>query len=166
AYLFDVERPVNTRAADIHGWEFAGQYFFGDSGFGALANYTVVDGDVNFDDTADPGVNQFAIFGLSDSANAALMYENFGVSIRLAYNWRDHFLQNANVDGYHNPIYVQAYHQIDLNIAYDLSEHLSVSLEGINLTGEDTRAYARATSQIWSFEDQSARYSLGLRYRL
>ena len=44
------------------------------------------------DVTSDPNVNQFALTGLSDSANAVLMFEKFGLSARLAYNWRDEFL--------------------------------------------------------------------------
>ena len=42
-------RPVNKKEAKIHGWEFGGQYFFGDTGFGVLANYTIVKGDVGYD---------------------------------------------------------------------------------------------------------------------
>ena len=56
-----MNQPVNNQEAKIHGLEFGGQYFFGDSGFGVLANYTIVRGDVGFDDTGDPNVNQFAL---------------------------------------------------------------------------------------------------------
>ncbi len=92
-YIFNVSTPVNNQDAKIHGFEFGGQYFFGESGFGVLANYTIVDGDIGYDVTSDPNTNQFALTGLSDSANAVLMFEKFGLSARLAYNWRDQFLQ-------------------------------------------------------------------------
>ena len=62
-YTFTVSTPVNNKDAKIHGFEFGGQYFFGDSGFGVLANYTIVRGDVGFDVTSDPNVNQFALHG-------------------------------------------------------------------------------------------------------
>ena len=91
-YTFNVNTPVNNQEAKIHGFEFGGQYFFGESGFGVLANYTIVRGDIGYDVTSDPNVNQFALTGLSDSANAVLMFEKFGLSARLAYNWRDEFL--------------------------------------------------------------------------
>ena len=74
----------------------AWQHFFGDSGFGFQANATFVNGDVGYDLGADPAVAQFALEGLSDSANAVLIYEKYGLSARLAYNWRDAFL---HVDG-------------------------------------------------------------------
>lgn len=164
-YVFGVTRPVNNKEANIHGWEFGGQYFFGDTGFGVLANYTVVRGDVGFDDAANPNENQFALLGLSDSANLVLMYENFGFTVRLAYNWRDEFLSQVNVGNSRNPIYVEEYEQIDLNVSYDFNDHLSVSFEGLNLTEEDVRWHGRSKKQLWFLEDQGARYALGARYK-
>ena len=100
---FAVSQPVNTEKAKIHGFEFGGQYFFGDTGFGVLANYTIVRGDVGYENTSDPNVNQFALLGLSDSANAVLMFEKFGLSARLAYNWRDEYLQTVNFGSLEKP---------------------------------------------------------------
>ncbi|MEO8016818.1 MAG: TonB-dependent receptor [Pseudomonadota bacterium] len=164
-YIFNVNTPVNNKDAKIHGFEFGGQYFFGDSGFGVLANYTIVRGDVGYDVTSDPNVNQFALTGLSDSANAVLMFEKFGLSARLAYNWRDEFLSNINQGGFRNPIYVEAYDQIDLSVGYDVNDHIAVSFEAINLTGEDVRWHGRSVNQLWRLEDQGARYALGARYK-
>jgi TonB-dependent receptor len=165
AYMFDVTSPVNNKAAKIHGWELGGQHFFGQTGFGVQANYTIVKGDVSFNDAGDPNVNQFALLGLSDSANLVLMYEDFGFSVRLAYNWRDEFLQNTNRGNSRNPEYVEAYDQIDLSIGYDVNENLSLSLEGINLTEEDVRWHGRSENQPWYIEDQGARYAFGARYK-
>eukprot|EP00903_Cladosiphon_okamuranus_P004253 g4251.t1 len=44
-----VNKPLNNREADIDGWEFQGQHFFGDSGFGIAGSFTLVNGDVEFD---------------------------------------------------------------------------------------------------------------------
>jgi len=164
-YIFDVTRPVNNREATIHGWEFGGQHFFGETGFGVQANYTVVRGDVAFNDAGSPDVNQFALLGLSDSANLVLMYENFGFTVRLAYNWRDEFLQNANRGNDRNPEYVEEYDQIDLSVGYDVNENLSLSFEGLNLTEEDVRWHGRSINQPWYIEDQGARYAFGARYK-
>ena len=41
-YTYNVNRPVNLNKAKIHGWELGGQYFFGETGFGVSANYTIV----------------------------------------------------------------------------------------------------------------------------
>lgn len=164
-YQFDVTRPVNNKDAKIHGWELGGQHFFGQTGFGIQANYTIVKGDVSFNDAGAQDLNQFALLGLSDSANLILMYENYGFQVRLAYNWRDEFLQNTNRGNDHNPEYVEEYYQVDLSIGYDVNENLSLSLEGLNLTEEDVRWHGRSINQPWYVEDQGARYALGARYR-
>jgi TonB-dependent receptor len=164
-YIFNVSTPVNNKEAKIHGFEFGGQYFFGESGFGVLANYTIVDGDIGYDVTSDPNTNQFALTGLSDSANAVFMYEKFGISARLAYNWRDQFLQSVNQGGWRNPIFVEAYDQIDLSVGYDINEHFAISFEAINLAGEDVRWHGRSEKQLWRLEDQGSRYALGARYK-
>jgi TonB-dependent receptor len=165
-YTYSVNRPINNREAKIHGFEFGGQYFFGDSGFGILANYTVVRGDVEFDDAAPTSEDQFALLGLSDSANAVLMFEKFGFSARLAYNWRDEFLAQTNVNGSNrNPIYVEAYDQIDLSLGYDITDQLAVSLDAINVTGEDVRWHGRSVNQVMRLEDQDPRYAIGARYK-
>jgi TonB-dependent receptor len=164
-WTFAVNTPVNNKEAKIHGFEFGGQYFFGDSGFGVLANYTIVRGDIGYKVTSDPNTNQFALLGLSDSANAVLMFEKFGFSARLAYNWRDEFLQTVNRGTWRNPIFVEAYDQIDLSVGYDITDNFAVSFEAINLTGEDVRWHGRSDKQLWRLEDQGARYALGARYK-
>jgi TonB-dependent receptor len=165
--LFDfrVSTPINQEKANIHGVELAFQHFFGESGFGLQGNYTVVDGDVAFNDAGDPGVNQFALDGLSDTANATFIYEKFGFSARLAWNWRDEFLSGANRGGFTNPTYTDAYRQWDLNVSYDVSEALQVSLEAVNLTGEDVRTHGRAEIDYWFAQDLHPRYLLGARYK-
>ncbi len=165
AYLFNVNQSVNQETANIDGWEIGGQYFFGDSGFGILANYTKVNGDVSFNDAAPPSQNQFALLGLSDTANAVLMFEKFGLSARLAWNWRDEFLAAANLGNNRNPRYVESYQQFDLSVGYDINDNLSVSFEAINLTGEDIRWHGRSERQMFRLEDQFARYAIGARYK-
>jgi len=165
-FEFEVTGPINNREAKIHGFEIAAQHFFGDTGFGIQANYTIVEGDVEIDVGADPGVDQFALVGLSDTANFTLIYENYGLSARLAYNWRDEFLQQTNRGGgSRNPVFVEAYGQLDLNVSYDVTEQLVVSFEGINLTGEDLRHYGRDDSNLWYAQELDPRYIVGARYR-
>jgi TonB-dependent receptor len=161
-YIYKVSKPANVHSAMLHGWEFGGQYFLGDTGFGILANYTKVDGDVHYDNAGDPSVDQFALTGLSDSANAVLMYEKYDFSVRLAYNWRAAFLTAASAT---NPTYVDQYHQLDLSVNYNLNDHLSFQFEGINLTGENVRWYGRTGKQFVRVVDQQPRYGRGVRYK-
>jgi TonB-dependent receptor len=164
-YMFDVNRPVNQNAAKLHGWELGGQYFLGDTGFGLFANYTFVDGDVGFDNTVIDR-DQFALLGLSDAANLMLMYEKYGWSVRLAWNWRDEYLIAANQNGSNrNPFYVEEYDQWDFNVNYSFNDQWSVGFEAINLTGEDVRWHGRSEKQVIKLIDQSPRYMVGVRYK-
>ncbi len=156
--------PINNRDATIRGAEFALQHFFGDTGFGVQFNYTHVDSNRKFDDFADPGEEQFALVGLSDTANVVLMYENYGVEARLAYNWRDEFLRQTNQGGSNNPVYVDAYAQLDLSVAYNINDNLSVFFEGLNLTEENVRWRTRDSRMTQYLEQHGARYMVGVRY--
>ncbi|MDU0355494.1 TonB-dependent receptor [Paraglaciecola aquimarina] len=159
-YEFLTSRPVNNKDANIYGAEIAAQHFFADTGFGLQANYTLVRGDVKYDNTAAPTVSQFALTGLSDTANMVAMYEKDGWQARLAYNWRDEFLQSAGTE----PRYVEAYSQWDFTVSYDVMEDLTVTLAGINITNEDQRVNGRSVNTPYNVTDLGARYTLGARY--
>jgi TonB-dependent receptor len=164
-FNFSVNTPINNKDAEIYGVEIAGQYFFGRTGFGLAASYTLVRGNVGIDVAADPNVDQFALVGLSDTANVTLIYEKYGISARLAYNWRAKFLSQLNRDSYHNPVYTAPYGQLDLNVSYDITKNIAVSFEGINLTEEGVRTYGRDPSNTWYLAEGSARYLVGARFK-
>ena len=163
--IFRVQQPINEREGNVNGWELSWQHFFGDTGFGFAANYTIVEGDVEADDAIDPNANQFALVGLSDTANLTLIYENYGFAARVAYNWRDAFLNATNQGGGNSPQYTDEYGQIDASLSYDLTDNIQLMFEGINLNGEDTVQYRRKKSMfIWGYENEP-RYAFGARYR-
>nr|WP_010130634.1 TonB-dependent receptor [Microbulbifer agarilyticus] len=166
---FTVLAPVNARTAKIDGFEFAVQHMFGDSGFGGIVNFTTVNGDIaydNFNTNKGEGVeNQFALLGLSDSFNVVGFYDKNGIQARLAYNWRDDFLNSTfDGNGERNPVYTEAYGQLDANVSYDIQDNFSVFVEGINLTDETQRLYGRAENMVIGAIQSGARYNLGVRY--
>jgi len=161
-----VNQPVNNRDAGIDGFEFQGQHFFGDTGFGVAASYTLVNGDVEFNVAGDPSVSQFALPGLSDTANLTLIYEKEGLTARLAYNWRDEFLASSNDgSGFNNPIFVEEYAQLDLSVGYEVNDQLSLSFAGINLTEESSRSFARSRSDLLFLRENAARFYVGASYK-
>ncbi|MBU4436479.1 MAG: TonB-dependent receptor, partial [Alphaproteobacteria bacterium] len=164
-FNFQVSQPINNRTGKIHGFEVAAQHFFGDTGIGIAGAYTLVRGDVDFNIGADPSQDQFALLGLSDTANATLIYDKNGLSARLAYNWRDRFLQQTNRGGSRNPVFVAPFGQLDFNVSYDVTEKLALSLEGINLTRESLRTYGRSEHELWFAQELDRRILLGARYR-
>jgi TonB-dependent receptor len=157
--------PVNIEKATVDGWEFVIQHDFGESGFGVIANATIVDSDVGYDDL---GLSQqFVITGLSDSANFVGYYEKYGLSVRLAYNWRDKFLAGtgqANV-GAGPPTYVNEYEQWDLAANYWITDNLQVFTDVINLTDETIHVYGRSDLQTLFATQTGRRYNVGLRYK-
>ena len=164
-FNFQVSKPINNKTGKIHGFEIAAQHFFGDTGFGVSGAYTMVRGDVAFDNGASPSQDQFALLGLSDTANATLIYDKNGISARIAYNWRDKFLAATNRGGSRNPVYTAPFGQLDINVSYDVTPKLAISLEGINLTKESLRTYARDENQLWFAQELDRRILLGARYR-
>ena len=165
-FQFAVQQPVNNRTGEIHGVELAGQYFLGTTGFGVAGSYTMVNGDVEIDVGADPSVDQFALLGLSDSYNVTLIYENYGFSARLAYNWRDKFLAATNRGGGdRNPVFVAPFGTLDLNISYDVTDRIALAFEAINLTSEPVVTYGRDRSNLWFAQELKPRFIFGARYR-
>ncbi|MDH4126702.1 MAG: TonB-dependent receptor [Gammaproteobacteria bacterium] len=162
-YQFAMALPVNNQTANIDGWEVAWQHFFGDTGFGLQANATIVNGDIAFDNGAPPTFDQFALEGLSDSANLILVWENESFGARVAYNWRDKFLNRTNVGNF-NPQYMDEHGQLDLNFSYNVNDHLSLSLDGINLTEEGVVARGRTDHIVYFAKEYDARWVLSARY--
>lgn len=162
---FQVTRPVNNNSAVIDGFELAWQHFFGETGFGYQANYTIVDGDIGFDVGGAIDLDQFALEGLSDTANLVLIYEKDGLSTRIAYNWRDEFLSQVNRGaGNRNPLFIDKFEQIDINVSYEINDDLSISLDVINLTEEGQRQFGRSYNNVFFVQEADRRFVLSANY--
>ncbi|MFX4227959.1 MAG: TonB-dependent receptor domain-containing protein [Porticoccaceae bacterium] len=162
-YTFQTALPVNNKTANIDGYEIAVQHFFGDTGFGIQANATLVSGDIAFDNSAPPNFDQFALEGLSDSANLILVWENDTFGARIAYNWRDAFLDQANAGNY-LPRYTDEHSQLDVNFSWNVTDQFALSLDGINLTEEGVYQYGRTYNQTYITSEADARWVLAARY--
>jgi TonB-dependent receptor len=160
---FEITTPTNSdQKAKIHGWEFNVQHSFWNTGFGAILNYTIVNGSAEFDNSLPSTVFQFALEGLSDSANAVLFYDKYGIQARLAYNWRDKFLASSGSG--RNPSYVEAYGQLDGSLSYEFRQGFTVFVEGINLTGSSRRGHLRHKNNVTFVSPGYARYTAGVRF--
>lgn len=160
---FRITTPVNSdQTATIEGWEFALQHSFWDTGFGVILNYTIVNGDATYDNTKPAAlpVPQFALTGLSDSANAVAFYDKNGLQARVAWNWRDEFLQGSGP----NPTYIEEYWQIDASASYEFVPGLTAFAEVINLTGEGRRGHLRSKNNVTFVQPGFARYAAGVRF--
>jgi len=163
---FLISTPVNQRSDTLDGFEISVQHMFGHSGFGISANYTKVDSGLRYDNLSLE--DQYPMAGLSDSANLVVFYDKHHWQIRAALSWRDEFLstdggQTGSVAT--DPYYTESYRQLDFNATYLVNEHLSVFVEGLNLTDETQRRYIRHPNMLADASQTGTRYMFGLRYR-
>lgn len=153
---------VNEDKASLKGAEVNWQHMLG-NGLGLQANYTYVKSDLTYNNLGQG--NQFALIGLSNSANLVGIYEDQHWSVRLAYNWRGQFLASVADNGKPNPAYVEPYGQVDLSVGYNIDKNLSLSLEAINLTDQHMRTHGRTDQQVLTVTTGGPRYMLGARYK-
>ncbi|MES2900483.1 MAG: TonB-dependent receptor [Pseudomonadota bacterium] len=160
---FEITSYSNQKQASLNGLELNLQHMFGNSGFGISANYTYVDTGTKYDNKSVG--EQFAITGLSNSANLVGIFENAKWDVRVAYNWRDEFLSGTFDGAGPNPNYVEAYGQLDVAVGYKYTDKLSFSLEAINLTDEYQRVHGRTKSQALYVTQNGPRYMVSARYK-
>jgi len=158
---FITTQPTNSdQKAKLWGWEFAIQHSFWETGFGAIVNYTVVQSDTKFDNTKRYTVPQFAVNGVSNSANAVLYYDKHGLQARVAYNWRAGFLGGYGFD----PYYVNSYGQWDMSASYEIKKGFTVFAEGINITNADRKGHQRNNQTVYFAAPGYARWAGGARF--
>jgi TonB-dependent receptor len=155
---------ANQKSATVKGAEINVQHMFGRSGFGVQANYTYVSSPTTYDNANTN--DQFAILGLSNSANLVGLFENQDWSVRVAYNWRGEFLAST-VDGggRASPVYTDAYGQTDISIGYTYNKNLSFQVEAINLTDSTQRQHGRTQAATLNVTQAGPRYMIGARYK-
>ncbi len=161
AAWFDVARPVNGRTAVVDGLELSAQHLFGKTGWGLQANYSQVDSNAELDKY---NVNsKFALTGLSGARNLVLFYEKGALQWRLAWNYREGFLQSLEQPLSTEPTYVSPYKQWDMSASYQVTSQLSIFFEGINLTDEIVHKHGRFANQLLLIQDTGSRFAVGFR---
>ena len=131
---YRVTRPGNTGDGSLKGFEVGYQQFYDFlpgflKGLGLQANYTYMDGNTT---NLDTGI-ELPITGLSkQSYNIIGLYVHGKISARLAYNWRDEFLDVRNIAAGYD-LHVDKTSQLDGQVNYKINEKFTVSLEGVNL---------------------------------
>jgi iron complex outermembrane recepter protein len=140
--VYRVTRPGNTGDGSLKGFELGYQQFYDFlpgllKGFGLQANYTYMDGDTT---NVDTGL-ELPITGLSkQSFNVVGLYVRGPLSARLAYNWRDDFLDVRNIAAGYD-LHVNTTKQLDGQLTYRLNDKFTVSLEGVNLLDTEFKDY-------------------------
>ena len=132
--VYRVTRPRNTGDGSLKGFELGYQQFYDWlpgflKGLGLQLNYTYMDGNTT---NLDTGI-ELPITGLSkQSYNIVGLYVRGSLSARLAYNWRDEFLDVRNIAAGYD-LHVNNTKQLDGQVSYRINDKFTVSLEGVNL---------------------------------
>jgi TonB-dependent receptor len=165
--LFKFNQPVNGPEATVHGFEFALQQVFGDSGFGFQANATLPSTNRPYDTSNITG-GGFSITGLAKSANFVGFYDKKGIQARIALNWRDEYLlglgQGQGGTYGAEPVYVNSQLQLDASGSYDVTRQFTVYLEATNLNDSTYSTHGRFKNQVLDVWSYGRRFTFGVRF--
>lgn len=124
------------------------------AGFGLQANYTFVKSTGVPQPTLDPGdpsvagglvsnidVSGFPLQGLSKhNFNITPFYDWKGFSLRASYAWRSRYLLTTrDVITPFDPVFQEAYGQLDASVFYQVNRHLRLGFQGVNLNNAVTK---------------------------
>ncbi|WP_222926981.1 TonB-dependent receptor [Sphingomonas gilva] len=124
------------------------------SGLGLQANYTYVDSTGVPQPILDPGdpavadglvsnvdVSGFPLQGLSKhNFNITPFYDYKGLSMRASYAWRSRYLLTTrDVIVPYDPVFQEAYGQLDASIFYQVTPQFRLGVQGVNLTNSITK---------------------------
>lgn len=146
---YSITRPENGGKATAKGFTINYQQPFGDTGFGIRANYTYSDAN-----TKSGGALPY---NSKNSYNVSPYYDKGAWSGSVTYGYRSSYLAGGYVAGAPAET-VDGYKELDANIAWRFTDHLSVSLDGLNLLNSTYLGY------LGSKNEPIARYKFGREY--
>jgi len=162
---FQVSRPVNGQDAFVRGFEVSFQTpltFLPIDGFGVLANYTYADSEstVSF---AGQRITTLLRGQSESSYNLVGYFERGPISARLAYSWRDAYLDEIRTAQTERSNFIDDYGQLDGSFQYTLNEGLVFSVDALNLLGEEQYRYAQLTDRNVRYSETGRFFQVGLR---
>ena len=161
---FTISQPDNGAGGKLKGAEIGIQapltflpHMF--HGFGIIANFTYIDAD---DVRTVKGGPALALPGVSKySYNLVGYYESGRISARLAYNYRSKFV-NTTSSTFGDGSYAQSYGQVDFSASYELTDAISLTLDGQNLT-DSARIDQNVYGYSRGYENVGRRFTAGVR---
>lgn len=133
--------PTNGGNASVKGLELAFQHKLTFlpapfDGLGVQANYTLTDSRASYSDTLKDDLANIA----RHSYNLTGFYENGPFETWVSYSWRGKVLQSVGTND-NLSINDSAFGSLDASVSLAVSEHLKVSLQGINITNAKQRQF-------------------------
>ncbi|MDM5176745.1 TonB-dependent receptor [Massilia sp. DJPM01] len=165
--VYDVNRPRNMSKGTLQGAELSYQQFYDKlpgwlGGFGLQANLTYMKGELT-----DTGGVLKPFVGMSRlSYNIVGLYERDGWSGRLAYNWRDKYVDTFNYRGLGFDLIVDPIKTMDASLSYKINEAMSLTMDVENLLDRKYHDYHGVASNPRDIRRYDRVLGLSLRYKM
>ena len=165
--IFAVSQPVNGDSASVNGLEASLQAPFAFlpepfDGMGILANYTYVDSEfeINFEgetvSTRLPGQSK-------SSYNIIGYFERGRISVRVAYSWRDEYLDQFRPRDTERSNFIDSFGQIDLNVQYAITDKISLTFDALNMLEEEQFRFGETRDRTVRFSETGRFFLFGVR---
>jgi iron complex outermembrane recepter protein len=177
SYTVPVAQQKNSDdASDLYGFEVTAQHAFATlpapfDGLGVAVAYNYADSNLEYEDPSavDP-VNPLrnftapaGIVGLSKhSGSATAFYEKGGVSLRLVYKYRSEYFKPFQLAANR---YVEGAGFLDASLSYDVTEHLQLKLQALNLLEQEQVMYRPVDGSVAEASYYGTSYFVGVRVR-
>ena len=166
---FSVTVPGNGEGATVKGFEVGYRQSFANwlpapfDGFGVQTSFNYTESDAQY-----PSVvagETYSLEGLSEYSYSLVgFYEKYGVQARVAYTYRDDFLQTA-IGRNSEQEYFKGYGQLDVSLSYDLTPNFTVFADAVNLNNAKEFLYSISEDRTKEYRTTGRRVSAGVRVR-
>lgn len=171
---YQLSSPQSAGTGHLNGAEGAYQQFFDFlpgalNGLGVQFNYTFIQGSTRSPQyIGGPSVTSPLQNVSKNNYNAVLIYEKYGFSARLAYNYRSRFIIGFNqptVAGVNDEI--KPANQVDFALSYDVNKNVTVVLNATNLFGANLHEYwGDGNTRPRDVRYQDRTEGVGIRFKL
>jgi TonB-dependent receptor len=174
---YTVSLPVNSGPGTVKGIEIGYQQFFDFlpgalSGLGVQANYTYADSKAP---TSLAGFIAPLTQLSKNSFNVAAIYDKYGVSARVAYNYRSSFLSSilagayvppvGSPVSYTFPVYTKGYGWLDASLNVDVGKHFTLTFDAQNIQRTQIQQYYAVPTQPGQFTIDDRQFMVGVRVK-
>ncbi|MGA7674165.1 MAG: TonB-dependent receptor [Rhizomicrobium sp.] len=150
---YAITAPYNTSGHD-EGIEISWQQPLWDTGFGIIANYTYANG---AETNGGPLVGD-----AKNTANLTGYYENSWLSARVAYSYASSMLVGLDRS---SAEYQNAYGRLDASVAFTVTDYLSITFDGLNLSNQTLKYYANNATQPRALYSNGSQFYAGVRLK-
>ncbi|KQM97237.1 TonB-dependent receptor [Sphingobium sp. Leaf26] len=165
---FQVTVPGNGKGATVKGFEVGYRQAFTGlpapfDGLGVQTSFNYTASNAKYENAV--ANLSFGLEGLSKYSYSLVgFYEKSGIQARVAYTWRDNFLQVASGRN-GEPEYFNAYGQLDAGLSYEVTPNFTIFADALNLNDAKEFIYSVSEDRTKEYRKTGRRLSGGVRVR-